>query len=137
MATVLTGADLTLTIDGSAFDAQTVSVAFNYTPDQQVLETLAGPTYVTLTKPYSLDVTMYADWGKTGSLCEALASAALSAPDTSLAFTAVFVGANATTTVAGNVFPAVPQFGGEGAAASQVSFTLVGDRNTVPTITAV
>jgi len=137
MATVLTGADLTLTIDGSAFDAQTISTSFTYSPDQQVLETLSGPVYKTLTKPYSLDVTMYSDWGTTSSLCEALASAALSAPDTSLAFTLVYVGPNATTTLAGNVFPTIPPFGGEGAAAAQTSFTLVGDRNTAPTVTAV
>ena len=130
MATVLTGADLTLTIDGSAFDAQTISTSFTYSPDQQVLETLSGPVYKTLTKPYSLDVTMYSDWGTTSSLCEALASAALSAPDTSLAFTLVYVGPNAT-------LPAIPPFGGEGAAAAQTSFTLVGDRNTAPTVTAV
>ena len=137
MATILTGADLTLTIDGDAYDTQTISVAFNYAPDQQVLETLSGPVYKTLTKPYSLDVTMYSDWGTTNSLCEALASAALSAPDTSLNFTLVYVGANAMTTLAGKVFPTIPPFGGEGAAAAQTSFTLVGDRNTAPTITAV
>jgi len=80
---------------------------------------------------------MYADWGTTNSLCEALASAALTAPDTSLTFTAVYVGPNATTTLTGKVFPAIPPFGGEGAAAAQTSFTLVGDRNTAPTIVAV
>ena len=137
MATVLTGADLTLTIDSDPFDAQTISTTFNYAPDQQVLETLSGPVYKTLTKPYSLDVTMYADWGTTNSLCEALASAALTAPDTSLTFTAVYVGPNATTTLTGKVFPAIPPFGGEGAAAAQTSFTLTGDRNTAPTIVAV
>jgi len=137
MATVLTGADLTLTIDSDPYDAQTISCSFTYSPDQQVLETLSGPVYKTLTQPYSLDVTMYADWGTTNSLCEALASAALSAPDTSLAFTAVYVGPNATTTLAGKVFPTIPPFSGEGATAVQTSFTLVGDRNTAPTVTAV
>jgi len=137
MATILTGADLTLTIDSDAYDAQTISTSFSYTPDQQVLETLSGPVYTTLTKPYSLDVTMYADWGATNSLCEALSSAALTDPDTSLAFTLVYVGPNATTTVSGKVFPAVPPFSGEGATAAQTTFTLVGDRNQAPTITAV
>ena len=137
MATVLTGADLTLTIDSAAYDAQTISTTFTYSPDQQVLETLSGPVYKTLTKPYSLDVTMYADWGATNSLCEALASAALSAPDTSLTFTLVYVGPNATTTLTGKVFPTIPPFSGEGASAAQTSFTLVGDRNTAPTVTAV
>ena len=137
MATILTGQDLTLTIGGNTFDAQTIGTTFTYTNNREVLETLDGPMYKTLTFEYTLDVNMYSDWGTTGALCEALASAALSAPDTSLAFTLVYVGPNATTTLAGNVFPTIPPFGGEGAAAAQTSFTLVGDRNTAPTVTAV
>ena len=136
MATILTGQDLTLTIGGNTFDAQTIGTTFTYTNNREVLETLDGPVYKTLTFEYTLDVNMYSDWGTTGALCEALASAALSAPDTSLAFTLVYVGPNATTTLAGNVFPTIPPFGGEGAAAAQTSFTLVGDRNTAPTVTA-
>jgi len=137
MATVLTGQDLTLTIAGDVFDAQTISTTFTYTPNREVLETLDGPVYKTLTFEYSLDVNMYSDWGTTSSLAEALASIALSAPDTSVAFTLVCVGPNATTTVSGNVFPEVPPMQGEGPSASQVSFTLTGDRNTTPTIVAV
>jgi len=136
MATVLTGQDLSLTIGGDVFDAQTISTTFTYTPNREVLETLDGPVYKTLTFEYSLDVNMYSDWGTTNSLAEALASIALSAPDTSIAFTLVCTGPNATTTVSGNVFPEVPPMQGEGPSASQVSFTLTGDRNTTPTIVA-
>lgn len=137
MATILTGQDLTLTIGGNTFDAQTIGTTFTYTNNREVLETLDGPVYKTLTFEYTLDVNMYSDWGTTGALCEALASAALSAPDTSLAFTLVAVGPNATTTVSGDVFPEVPPMAGDGPNASQISFTLTGDRNTTPTITAV
>ena len=137
MATVLTGQDLTLTIDSDAFDAQTISTTFTYTPNREVLETLDGPVYKTLTFGYTLDITMYSDWGTTNGLCDALATAALSAPDTSLTFTLVATGPNATTTVTGKVFPEVPPMSGEGPTASQITFTLTGDRNTTPTIVAV
>ena len=137
MATVLTGQDLALTIDSDLFDAQTISTTFTYTNNREVLETLDGPVYKTLTFEYTLDVNMYSDWGTTNSLCEALASAALTAHDTSLSFTLVATGPNATTTVSGNVFPEVPPMSGDGPNASQITFTLTGDRNTTPTIVAV
>ena len=137
MATVLTGQDLSLTIGGDAFDAQTISTTFTYTNNREVLETLDGPVYKTLTFEYSLDVNMYSDWGTTSSLCEALSSAALSAPDTPLAFTLVATGPNATTTVSGSVFPEIPPMSGEGPTASSIIFTLGGSRNVTPTIVAV
>lgn len=136
MATILTGQDLSLTIGGDVFDAQTISTTFTYTPNREVLETLDGPVYKTLTFEYTIDVNMYSDWGTTDSLAEALASAALSAPDTSLAFTLVCTGSDATTTVSGNVFPEVPPMTGDGPNASSITFTLTGDRNTTPTIAA-
>ena len=137
MATVLTGQDLSLTIGGDAFDAQTISTTFTYTNNREVLETLDGPVYKTLTFEYSLDVNMYSDWGTTNSLCEALSSAALSAPDTPLAFTLVATGPNATTTVSGSVFPEIPPMSGESPTASSITFTLGGSRNVTPTIVAV
>ena len=137
MATVLTGQDLSLTIGGDVFDAQTISTTFTYVNNREVLETLDGPVYKTLTFEYTLDVNMYSDWGTTNALCEALSAAALASPDTSLTFTLVATGPNATTTVEGKVFPEVPPMSGEGPNASQISFTLTGDRNTAPTITAV
>lgn len=137
MATVLTGQDLSLTIGGDVFDAQTISTTFTYTNNREVLETLDGPVYKTLTFEYTLDVNMYSDWGTTNALCEALSSAALSAPDTPLAFTLVATGPNATTTVSGSVFPEIPPMSGEGPNASSISFTLTGSRNVTPTIVAV
>ena len=137
MATVLTGQDLSLTIGGDVFDAQTIGTTFTYTNNREVLETLDGPVYKTLTFEYTLDVNMYSDWGTTGSLCEALSSAALATPDTSVTFTLVATGPDATTTVTGKVFPEVPPMAGDGPNASQITFTLTGDRNTTPTITAV
>jgi hypothetical protein len=134
MATVLTGQNLSLTIGSDPFDAQTISTTFTYTPNREVLETLVGPTYKTLTFAYTLDVNMYSDWGATGSLCQALSDAALLYPDTPISFTLLCTGPNDQVIISGDVFPEVPPMTGEGPTASTVSFTLTGDRNTVPTI---
>ena len=68
MATVLTGQDLSLTIGGDVFDAQTIGTTFTYTNNREVLETLDGPVYKTLTFEYTLDVNMYSDWGTTSEI---------------------------------------------------------------------
>lgn len=136
MATVLTGQDLALTIDSTVFDVQTLSTSLTIEDNREVFETLDGPVYKTLQQPYALEVTMLSDWGTTGSLCEALASAALTAPDTSLTATLVVTGANATTTATFKVFPTVPPMTGAGTTQSETTVTLTGDRNTAPTIVA-
>jgi hypothetical protein len=142
MATVLTGRDLSLIIDGDTYDAQTISTTFTYVNNREVLETLDGPLYKTLTFTYSLDVNMYSDWGGEANpgggingLCAALANAALTAPDTPVDFTITVVGPDSTGTVTGKVFPEVPAVTAEGSSASTVTVNLTGDRNTVPTIT--
>jgi hypothetical protein len=43
MATVLTGQDLSLTIGGDAFDAQTISTTFTYTTTARFLRPSTGP----------------------------------------------------------------------------------------------
>jgi hypothetical protein len=140
MATILTGRQLSLTIDGDNYDAQTIAATFTYTPNREVLETLDGPVYKTITFEYSLDVNMYPDWGTNvnvgipNGLAAALANAALTAPDTPLDFTMVIDGPDSNGTVTGKVFPEVPALSGEGSTATTVTFTLTGDRNTVPTI---
>ncbi len=134
MATVLTGQDLTLTIDNDDYNPQTLSVTLTIEDTREVFETLDGPVYKTLQQPYTLEVTMLSDWGTTNSLCEALASAALTAPDTSLTATIVVDGPNAETTATFKVFPTVPPMTGAGTTQSETTFTLTGDRNTAPTI---
>lgn len=137
MATVITGRDVTIEIDSDDYEPQTLSVTLAVEDDQQVYETFGGPVYKTLTQSYTLDLEMLADWGTTGSLCEALETAFDTAPDTSLAFSMVIAGPDETVTMAGKVFPKVPPVSGTGADASTVSFTLQGDVNTALTVTDV
>ena len=137
--TIITGNELTLTIDGEDFAPQVLSVDLEVEDTQQVYETLDGPAYKTTTQPFSMNITMLSDWSTLGGLCAALQGKALGegagqtgrAPDTGIAFSMVQVGATYSTTFAGNVFPKVPPANATGAEVSEISFTLPGQRTTL------
>ena len=138
-ATIITGNDLTLVIDSNDYHPQVTSVELTVEDTQQTIETLDGPAYVTLTQPFSLNITMLADWGKSGGLCAALQGKALGegtgqtgrAPDTGLVFTMTQTGASHNTEFTGKVFPKVPPASGAGAEATEITFTLPGERGTL------
>ena len=135
MATTLTGHDVTLTIGANTFTPQTTAVTVAVEDSQSTFDVLGARVYKTVRDsaagvPYSLELTMLADWGTVGGLCQALATAALTAPDTSLAFQMDVVGPDDTIEVTGNVFPTVPPMSGSGFAVSEITFTMVGDRST-------
>jgi len=120
--TIITGRDLSLTIDGDVYDAQASAVTLTRSVEQQMYQVLDGPVYKTTDKTAELSVTMYSDWGAASSLCEALWAAADSAPDTALAFS--FVAASGAT-FTGNVFPKFPDAGGTAPDAQQITVTMV------------
>lgn len=134
MATIITGRDVTLTIDQKDFDPQTLSLTLAVDDDQEIYETFGGPVYKTLTQSYTLEIEILADWGKTDSLCEALEDAFDTAPDTALDFTLAVAGEDNSTTVTGKVFPRVPALTGSGVDASTVSITLPGNVNETLTV---
>ena len=78
--TIITGRDLSLTIDSKTYDAQASSVVLNLASNRQEYDVLDGKVYKTLNDTGTLDVEMFADWGAAGSLCEALWTAAKTAP---------------------------------------------------------
>jgi len=124
--TVITGRDLSLTIDSKSYDAQALSVALNTTLDRQAYETLDGRVFKTIDYDATMDLTILADWGAsagagTYSVCELLWAAASSAPDTGLAYT--FTAATGAV-FTGNIYPSFPNPNGNGKDAQQVSFTL-------------
>jgi len=124
--TVITGRDLSLTIDSKSYDAQAISVALNTTLDRQAYETLDGRVFKTIDYDATMDLTILADWGASGaggtfSLCELLWDKASSAPDTGLAYT--FTAATGAV-FTGSVYPSFPNPNGNGKDAQQVSFTL-------------
>ena len=137
--TIITGNELTLVIDSENYHPQVLNVELAVEDTQELFETLAGPAYKTTTQPFSMSLTMLADWGVSGGLCAKLQGKALGegtgqsgrAPDTGINFTMTQTGATHQTIFTGKVFPKVPPMGGTGAEVSEISFELPGERGTL------
>ena len=120
MSTVITGRDLALTIDSDSYDAQATSVTLTTDVQRETYQTLDGEAYKTTNIEGTFELSMLADWGKTASVCEALWTAAETAPDTDITITLT------AATGAQFVFPIKPEFptaGGAGTDAQTVDFT--------------
>jgi len=128
--TIITGRDITFTIDGDNFDAQATSATLTVDSTINTYQTLDGKAYFTTDTQGSFAVEMLADWGAANSLCEALWTSATSAPNTGLAV--VFV-ADTGASFAFDVQPILPSAGGAAPDAQTVSlaFTCV----TTPVLT--
>ena len=122
MATVvITGRDVGLSFTGGTdIQAQATNAVLTKVNVRQVYQTMDGEAYKTTNISGTFQLDMLADWGKANSVCEALWTAAESAPDTDI---------NMTLTAASGaqfVFPVKPEFptaGGSGTDAQTVSFT--------------
>jgi hypothetical protein len=123
--TIITGRDLTLTIATTSYDAQATSAVLANSPTIETYQTLDGKAYKHIDDQWTFDVSMLADWGASGSLCEALWTACESAPNTTLA---VSLTAVSGAVFAFNVMPVFPAVGGTAPDAQTVdlSFTVVG-----------
>lgn len=123
--TIITGRDLTLTIASTSYDAQATTATLANSPTIETYQTLDGKAYKHIDDQWTFDVSMLADWGASGSLCEALWSACESAPNTTLA---VSLTAVTGAVFAFNVMPVFPAVGGTAPDAQTVdlSFTVVG-----------
>jgi hypothetical protein len=120
--TIITGRDLVLTIATVNYDAQATSAVLSNSPTVETYQTLDGKAYKHIDDQWTLDVEMLADWGATGSLCEALWTATESAPNTSLA---VSLTAATGAVFALNVMPVYPSVGGAAPDAQTVSLSFV------------
>lgn len=128
--TVITGRDISLTIDSKAYGDQTTSTTLQTSLERNAYETIDGKVYYALDTTATLSVTMLADWGAASSLCEAMWTAASSAPNTSLAYT--FTAATGAV-FTGNVLPVFPDASGTGKDAQTITFVLQGTAK--PTLT--
>jgi len=128
--TVITGRDISLTIDSKAYGDQTTSTTLATALERNAYETIDGKVFYALDTTATLSVTMLADWGATNSLCEAMWTAASSAPNTSLAYT--FTAATGAV-FTGNVLPVFPDASGTGKDAQSITFVLQGTAK--PTLT--
>jgi hypothetical protein len=118
--TIITGRQIAFTIDSDVYDAQATSATLTVASTINTYQTLDGKAYYTTDTQGTFAVEMLADWGAGSSLCEALWSAATSAPQTPLA-----VSLTATT---GAVFtfsvqPILPSAGGTAPDAQTVSLS--------------
>ena len=119
--TVITGRDISLSFTGGTdIEAQATSAVLTKVNERQTYQTLDGEAYKTTNLSGTFELTMLADWGKASSVCEAIWTAAESAPDTDISVTLT------TATGAQFVFPIMPEFptaGGSGVDAQEVTFT--------------
>jgi hypothetical protein len=128
--TIITGRDITFTIDGDNFDAQATSATLTVESTINTYQTLDGKAYFTTDSQGSFAVEMLADWGAAGSLCEGLWQAAASTPNTALPVVLV---SDTGASFAFSVQPIFPSAGGTAPDAQTVSlaFTCV----TTPVLT--
>ena len=119
--TVITGRDISLSFTGGTdIEAQATNAVLTKVNERQTYQTLDGEAYKTTNISGTFQLDMLADWGKASSVCEALWTAAETAPDTDISITLT------SATGAQFVFPVMPEFptaGGSGVDAQTVSFT--------------
>ena len=127
--TVITGRDISLSFTGGTdIEAQATSAILTKVNDRQVYQTLDGEAYKTTNISATFALEMLADWGKTNSVCEALWTAAETAPDSTITMTLT----SATGAVfAFDAFPEFPTAGGAGTDAQTVSFKFTVQRGAV------
>ena len=130
MATVvITGRDVGLSFTGGTdIQAQATNAVLTKVNERQVYQTLDGEAYKTTNISGTFQLDMLADWGKANSVCEALWTAAETAPDTDISMTLT------AASGAQFVFPVKPEFptaGGSGVDAQTVSFTFTVSKGAV------
>ena len=128
--TVITGRDIALTIASASYGDQCTSTTLQTSLERNAYETIDGKVFYALDTTATLSITMLADWGVASSLCEAMWTAASSAPNTSLAYT--FTAATGAV-FTGNVLPVFPDASGTGKDAQTITFVLQGTAK--PTLT--
>lgn len=123
MTTIITGRDITFTIDGDTYDAQATSATLEIESTINTYQTLDGKAYYTTDTQGTFNVEMLQDFGAATSLCEALWNAAATTPNTALpvVFTVAGVG------YAFEVQPIFPSLGGTApdALTASLAFTCV------------
>jgi hypothetical protein len=133
--TVITGRDLSLTIDSKVYGDQCTSATLQTSLERNAYETIDGKVYYALDTTATLSVTVLADWGANSpasSICEAMWTAASTAPNTSLAYT--FTAASGAV-FTGNVLPVFPDASGTGKDAQVITYVLQGTAKPTLTIT--
>jgi hypothetical protein len=123
--TIITGRDVTFTLDSANYDAQTTSATLSCDTIIETYQTLDGRAYKSIDRQWTFTIELLQDWGATSSLFEAMWTDAEASANTTLAvsFTAV-TGA----VFVFNVLPIFPTAGGAapGALTDTWTMTVVG-----------
>jgi hypothetical protein len=127
--TVITGRDVSLSFTGGTdIEAQATSAILTKNNVRETYQTLDGEAYKTVNITATFALEMLADWGKANSVCEALWTAAETAPDATITMTMT---AATGAVFAFDVFPEFPTAGGAGTDAQTVTFTFTVQRGAV------
>jgi hypothetical protein len=124
MSYIITGRDVTFTLDTKAYDAQTTSATLSCDTIIETYQTLDGRAYKSVDKQWTFTIELLQDWGSTktqGSLFENMWNNAEQNPNTTVAvsFTAA---SGAVFTF--NVLPIFPSAGGAAPGALTDTWTL-------------
>ena len=119
--TIVTGRDITFTINGDNFDAQATSATLTLDSTINTYQTLDGKAYYTTDTQGTFDVEMLADWGVApAGLCESLWDSAAGFPNSPLT---VSFTAHSGAVFGFDVQPIYPTAGGTAPDAQTVSLS--------------
>lgn len=122
---VITGRDVTFTLDSATYDAQVTSATLSADTIIETYQTLDGRAYKSIDRQWTFTIELLQDWGATSSLFEAMWNDAETAPNTALnvSFTAATGAVFAFT-----VLPVFPSAGGAapGALTDTWTMTVIG-----------
>ena len=123
--TVITGRDVTFTLDSASYDAQATSAVLSCETIIETYQTLDGRAYKSVDKQWTFTLELLQDWGAAGSLFEIFWGVAESAPNTGISV--VFTAASGATFTF-QVLPIFPSAGGAapGALTDTWTMTVVG-----------
>jgi hypothetical protein len=118
---IITGRDVTFTIDSVNYDAQVTSAVLSNEHTIEVFQTLDGRAYKALDDQWTFTIELLQDWGATSSLFEAMWTDCDTAPNTTLpvSFTAA-----SGAVFAFNVLPVFPSAGGAAPGAQTDTWTM-------------
>ena len=124
--TIITGRDVSLTLNGSSYDAQATSAVLSNEHTIETYQTLDGRSYKAIDDQWTFTIELLADWGAVSSLFEAMWNEA-----TNYANSTVSVSLTAITGAifAFNVLPIYPTVGGAapGPQTDTWTFTVIGE----------
>jgi hypothetical protein len=125
--TVITGRDVTFTLDAADYDAQTTSAVLSCETIIETYQTLDGRAYKSVDKQWTFTIELLQDWGAASSLFEAMWADAEAAANTTLSQCAATAVTGAVP-FAFNVLPIFPTAGGAapGALTDTWTMTVVG-----------